>query len=96
MGSGINYIFPKENEKLYNDILENNGAIVSEYPDYIEPKSDMFRKRNRIVSGLSLGVLVVEAEYRSGTTITARYAKEQKKEVFCIPNSRENRKGIRN
>ena len=62
----------------------------------MEPVSDMFRKRNRIVSGLSMGVLIVEAEFRSGTSITAKYAKEQGKDIFCIPNARENRKGIRN
>lgn len=54
----------------------------------------MFRQRNRIVSGLSLGILVIEAEARSGTSITARYAMEQGKDVFCIPNSIDNRKGI--
>lgn len=54
----------------------------------------MFRQRNRIVSGISMGVLIIEAEARSGTSITARYAKEQNRDVFCIPNARENRKGI--
>lgn len=94
LGNGPRYIFPAENEETYKKILENGGAIISEYPDCTSPASERFRQRNRIVSGLSLGVLVVEAEARSGTSITVRHAREQKKEVFCIPNSRENRKGI--
>lgn len=94
LGNGPNYIFPQENEETYKKILESGGAIISEYPDCTPPVSERFRQRNRIVSGLSLGVLVVEAEARSGTSITVRHAREQKKEVFCIPNSRENRKGI--
>lgn len=94
LGNGPKYIFPKENEKIYQKILESGGAIVSEYPEETPPVSEMFRQRNRIVSGLALGVLVIEAEARSGTSITARHAKEQGKEVYCIPNSMENKKGI--
>lgn len=93
LGNGPKCIFPETNEEIYKRILKNGGAIVSEYPDDEPPKSDYFRKRNRIVSGLSLGILVVEAEKRSGTSITARFAREQNRDVFCIPNSRENRKG---
>lgn len=76
------------------NILENGGAIVSEYPEGTEPSSDKFRQRNRIVSALSLGVLIVEAEYRSGTSITARYAKEHGKDIFCIPSAITNSKGV--
>ncbi len=94
LGCGINYVYPKENEEIYKKIIETGGAIVSEYQDMIEPDSEKFRNRNRIVSGLSLGILVVEAELRSGTSITARYAKEQNRDVFCIPNAIENKKGI--
>lgn len=94
LGNGVNYVFPPENEKLYREILNHGGAIVSEYPNRTEPISEYFRQRNRIVSGLSLGILVVEAEYRSGTSITARFAKEQGRDVFCIPNARHNRKGV--
>ena len=79
---------------MYNKIIESGGLILSEYPMGIKPDSEKFRQRNRIVSGLSVGVLVVEAGYRSGTTITARYAKEQGKQVFCIPSSIDNSKGI--
>lgn len=94
LGNGPKFIYPPENEELYYKILERGGAIISEYSNDTPPDSDKFRQRNRIVSGLSLGVLIVEAEYRSGTSITARFAKEQARDVFCIPNSRENSKGI--
>ena len=94
LGCGVDYIYPKENKEIYMKIIENGGAIVSEYPMGTEPDSEKFKQRNRIVSGLSLGVLVVEAEFRSGTSITARHAIEQGKEIFCIPSSRENRKGV--
>ncbi len=96
LGCGVDYIYPKENINVYRKILETEGVIVSEYPPGMTPDSEKFRKRNRIVSGLSLGILIVEAEERSGTSITARYAKEQGKLVFCIPSSIKNRKGIRN
>lgn len=94
LGNGPKYIFPPENEETYKKILENGGVIISEYPECTPPASERFRQRNRIISGLSLGVLVVEAEARSGTSITARHAREQKKELFCIPNSIENKKGV--
>ena len=94
LGCGPDYIFPKENKEIYNKIIESGGVIVSEYPAGTETKSERFRQRNRIVSALSLGVLVVEAKIVSGTSITARYANEQGKNVFCIPSSIDNRKGI--
>lgn len=94
LGNGPRFIYPPENKGIYEKILETGGAIISEYPEYTEPDSEKFRQRNRIVSGLSLGVLVVEAEKRSGTSITARYAREQGKDIFCIPSSLKNRKGI--
>lgn len=90
----MDYIYPKENREIYKKIIENGGTIISEYKPGTKPDSEKFRQRNRIVSGLSLGVLIVEAEKRSGTSITARYAEEQGKLVFCIPSSIENRKGI--
>ncbi len=85
LGGGFDYIYPKENIELFNDILENNGLIVSEYPPEEKYKSKYFPKRNRIISAISEGVLVIEATYRSGTSITAKYAKEQGKKVFAIP-----------
>ena len=94
LGNGPKYIFQPSYEKIYKKILNSGGAIISEYPEDTPPISEKFRKRNRIVSGLSLGILVVEAEFRSGTSITARYAKEQGREVFAIPSDRENTKGM--
>ena len=93
-GSGIKNIFPKENFWLYKKILENEGLIISEYPPYEEAESDYFRERNRIISGLSLGVLVVEALYRSGTSITAKLAMNQKKEVFTVPHEIWDSRGV--
>ena len=94
LGNGPKYIYPPENKEIYNKILETGGAIVSEYPDDTPPDAEKFRKRNRIISGLSIGILIVEARNRSGTGITARYAKEQGKNIFCIPSSIENKKAI--
>ena len=91
---GMKNIFPKENIKLYEHILENNGLIISEYEANVEADSNKFLERNRIVAGLSIGVLVVEGGYRSGTSVTAKIAKKQEKNVFCIPSSLENSKGL--
>ena len=87
LGGGFEHIFPKENEDLFYEILEEGGCILSEYAPNIEADSSYFPMRNRIVSGLSEGVLVVEARYRSGTSITAKYAKEQGKTIYCIPSN---------
>lgn len=94
LGCGPKYIFPAQNKELYKEILKRDGAIISEYPENTKPSSEKFRLRNRIVSGLSLGVLIIEAEFRSGTSITARLAKEQNRDIFCIPNSITNSKGV--
>ena len=94
LGSGLNYIFPKENEGLYYDILKSGGLIISEYSPNVEPNSKMFLERNRIVSGISIGILVIEAMDRSGTSVTARYTKNLNKPVFCVPSSLENSKGL--
>lgn len=94
MGSGFNHIYPKENNILYKNIIDQGGAVITEYEEDVEPDSRNFPKRNRIVSGLSIGVLVIEAIHRSGTTITAGLAKEQGKKVFCVPNSIENIYGV--
>lgn len=93
IGSGFNHIYPKENKKLYEKILETGGAVVSEYPPETKVKSEYFPKRNRIISGLSSGILVIEGKTRSGTTITAKYGLNQKKPVFCIPHSIYNHYG---
>lgn len=83
--SGLKNIYPKSNEDLYNKIIQNGGLVISEYEPTQEANSGSFIKRNRIVSGLSIGVLVVEAAYRSGTSVTADIAKKQGRKVFCIP-----------
>lgn len=87
LGGGFNYIFPEENEDLFYEILEEGGCIVSEYAPNVKAESKYFPVRNRIVSGLSNGVLVVEARHRSGTSITVKYAKQQGKSIFCIPSN---------
>ena len=92
--SGFNNIFPKENEKLFKSIIDSGGTVISEYEPNTKKSYEKFLERNRIVCGLACATLVVEAGHRSGTTVTARYTKEQDKNVFCIPSSLENIKGI--
>ena len=87
LGSGFRHIFPKENEQLFHQIIESDGLVISEYPIDTPVQMKNFPKRNRIISGLSMGLLVIEAAYRSGTSITAKYARMQGRKVFCIPNS---------
>ena len=86
LGSGFKNIFPKENIDLYYEIIKNGGLVISEYPPDIKAESEYFIARNRIVSGISMGVLIVEAMYRSGTSVTARFATEQNKKVFVLPH----------
>ena len=87
MGTGIDAVYPKENAGLVREILESGGAVVSQFPLGTPPLTANFPKRNRIISGLSQGTLVVEAALRSGSLITARMAVEQGKDVFAIPGS---------
>lgn len=87
LGCGFDHIYPEEKTELFNKIIENNGCVISEYPPETEADLSKFPFRNRIISALSNGVLVVEAKHRSGSTVTARYAKEQEKKVFCIPGN---------
>ena len=94
LGSGFNHIFPSENKILFKQIIENGGAVITEYEENVKPFSQGFALRNRIVSGLSMGVLVVEAKHRSGTAITAEFARRQGKKVFCIPHGIEEKEGI--
>lgn len=94
LGGGFKHIFPKENEKLFLNIIENGGAVICEYDENTMPEARRFAQRNRIVSGLSMGVLIIEAKHRSGTSITASFAKSQGKTIFCIPHSLEQKEGI--
>lgn len=94
LGSGFNNIYPEENKELFKQIIENDGAIITEYKPDVKPNSENFPKRNRIVSGLSKGVLVIEAVYRSGTSITAKLAQSQGRKVFCIPSNLERKNGV--
>jgi DNA processing protein len=84
---GIDMVYPKINEHLYNDISEKGGAVITEYTFGMQPMSNNFHDRNRIISGLSYGVLVVEAQERSGTLITAGHAANQGREIFAVPGN---------
>ncbi|MBB5057491.1 DNA processing protein [Granulicella aggregans] len=90
-GTGIDVIYPKENKRLAEDIVANGGVIVTEFPFGTFPAPQNFPLRNRILSGLSVGVLVIEAGEHSGTRITARCAMEQNREVFAVPGNVTNK-----
>ena len=94
LGAGFNNIYPKENKELFNKILENNGCVISEYPPEEKVNTKNFQRRNEIISALAFGVLVIEAGYRSGSTITANLAFKQGKKVFSIPSNIDSKLGI--
>ena len=87
LGSGLDNIYPKENEKLFQDIIKNNGLVITEYPLGTSALKQNFPARNRIISGLSDAVLVIEARKNSGTNITVDFALEQGKDVFVVPGN---------
>ena len=87
LGNGLDMIYPQENIELANMIIEKGGAIISEYPLGTKPDKMNFPARNRIVSGMSRGVLVVEAKEKSGTLITVDFALEQGRDVFVVPGN---------
>lgn len=86
LGSGVDMIYPPENTKLYHRIIES-GAVISEYPVGSKAVPENFPARNRIISGISLGTLIVECGIKSGALITATFALEQNKEVFAVPGN---------
>ncbi len=85
MGCGVDVVYPEEHWKLYEDILEGGGGIISEYKPSVQPRPALFPPRNRIISGLSDVLIVVEARERSGTLITADSALEQNRDVYVLP-----------
>lgn len=87
LGNGLDMIYPKENIELANEIIRNGGAIISEYPCGTRPDKMNFPARNRIISGLSKGIIVIEAKEKSGTLITVDFALEQGRDVFVVPGN---------
>ena len=85
LGHGFNTIYPKENLKLATEIVERGGLLITEYDYYEKPKANNFVRRNRIISGLSKDVYIVEAGLKSGAIITANYAIEQNKNLYVLP-----------
>ena len=85
MGCGLDIVYPRENTKLFDRILQNNGLLISEYPPGTPPSAKHFPARNRIISGLSRGVIVVEAKGSSGSLITADMAVSEGRDVFVVP-----------
>ena len=87
LGNGLDMIYPKENIELANEIIKSGGAIISEYPCGTKPDKMNFPARNRIISGISKGIIVVEAKDKSGTLITVDFALEQGRDVFVVPGN---------
>lgn len=87
LGNGLDMIYPKENIELTNEIIRSGGAIISEYPCGTKPDKMNFPARNRIISGMSQGIIVIEAKEKSGTLITVDFALEQGRDVFVVPGN---------
>jgi DNA processing protein len=86
MACGLDMVYPPEHARLATEIIEN-GAVMSEQPLGTQPRGDFFPRRNRILSGLSLGTLVIEGDMKSGALITADFANDQGRDVFAVPGS---------
>src|SRR4029077_15741048 len=87
LGCGVDVIYPAEHRKLAEEIIAGGGALISELPIVTQPLAENFPTRNRLISGLCLGVVIVEAAEKSGSLITARMALEQDRQVFAVPGS---------
>ncbi len=87
LGSGVDEVYPKTNAHIAERILKSGGAIISEYPPGTKPRPHHFPERNRIIAGLSLGTVIIEAGMHSGALITARHALEEGREVFAVPTA---------
>ena len=87
-GNGFNYCFPQENQQLFNEVLEAGGLLITEYPATQSPAKWTFPDRNRIISGLSRGVLVAEAGTKSGSLNTLKHARQQGRDIFVVPGAR--------
>ena len=94
LGSGLNIIYPSENRNLFYEIIKNGGLIITEYQLGTKPERYHFPQRNRIISGLSDGILVVEAKQKSGTLITVEFALDQGKDVYAIPGDIYNQNSV--
>lgn len=87
VGNGLDIVYPKENYYLEKRIIQKEGAIISEYPLGVEPEKMNFPARNRIISGISNGLIVIEAKRKSGTLITVDFALEQGRDVYVVPGN---------
>ena len=87
VGNGLDIVYPNENKYLYDKIIETGGAVISEYPLGTKPDKMNFPARNRIVSGISNGIIVIEAKEKSGTLITVDFALEQGRDVYVVPGN---------
>lgn len=87
VGNGLDMVYPKENAEIANEIIKSGGVIISEYPCGTKPDKMNFPARNRIISGISSGIIVVEAKEKSGTLITVDFALEQGRDVFVVPGN---------
>ena len=90
VGCGLDRVYPEENIGLFNEIIKNNGAVISEYIVGTKPLAKNFPRRNRIISAISNGVIVVEAKEKSGTLITVEFALDQGKTVYAVPGNIDN------